>query len=76
MVINKLGKDLYQPYIWKRANSNGGTLIIALGSQRQEDFWVRRQLGLQSEFQDIQGYTEKSLYQKTKTKTTKKNSIS
>jgi hypothetical protein len=25
----------------------------------QEDFWVRGQPGLQSEFQDSQGYTEK-----------------
>jgi hypothetical protein len=34
-------------------------LIPALGRQRQEDFWVQGQPGLQSEFQDIQGYTEK-----------------
>jgi hypothetical protein len=34
-------------------------LIPALGRQRQEDFWVRGQPGLQSEFQDSQGYTEK-----------------
>jgi hypothetical protein len=27
--------------------------------QRQVDFWVRGQPGLQSEFQDSQGYTEK-----------------
>jgi hypothetical protein len=26
--------------------------ILALGRQRQEDFWVRGQPGLQSEFQD------------------------
>jgi hypothetical protein len=32
-------------------------LIPALG--RQADFWVRGQPGLQSEFQDSQGYTEK-----------------
>jgi hypothetical protein len=35
-------------------------LIPAPGRQRQEDFWVRGQPGLQSEFQDSQGYTEKS----------------
>jgi hypothetical protein len=34
-------------------------LIPALGRQRQEDFWVQGQPGLQSEFQDSQGYTEK-----------------
>jgi hypothetical protein len=34
-------------------------LIPAFGRQRQADFRVRGQPGLQSEFQDIQGYTEK-----------------
>jgi hypothetical protein len=34
-------------------------LIPALGRQRQADFWVQGQPGLQSEFQDSQGYTEK-----------------
>jgi hypothetical protein len=39
------------------------------GRQRQADFWVRGQPGLQSEFQDSQGYTEKTcLRNKTKTK--------
>jgi hypothetical protein len=33
--------------------------IPALRRQRQADFWVRGQPGLQSEFQDSQGYTEK-----------------
>jgi hypothetical protein len=38
-------------------------LIPALGRQRQADFWVRGQPGLQSEFQDSQGYTGgKSLF--------------
>jgi hypothetical protein len=32
-------------------------LIPALGRQRQADFWVRGQPGLQSEFQDSRGYT-------------------
>jgi hypothetical protein len=42
-------------------------LIPALRRQRQEDFWVRGQPGLQSEFQDSQGYTEKpSLREKKK----------
>jgi hypothetical protein len=48
-------------------------LIAALGRQRQANFWVRRQAGLQSEFQDSQGYTEKPCLKKTKTnKQTKK----
>ena len=34
-------------------------LILALGRQRQVDFWVPGQPELQSEFQDSQGYTEK-----------------
>ena len=34
-------------------------LIPALGRQRQVDFWVWGQPGLQSEFQNSQGYTEK-----------------
>ena len=33
-------------------------LIPVLGRQRQADFWVRGQPGLQSEFKDSQGYTE------------------
>jgi hypothetical protein len=44
-------------------------LIPALGRQRQVDFWVRGQPGLQTEFQDSQGYTEKlSLKKQNKTK--------
>ena len=44
-------------------------LIPALGMQRQVDFWVQGQPGLQSEFQDSQGYTEKPCLEiKTKTK--------
>ena len=40
---------------WRRS-----PLIPALGRQRQVDFWVWGQPGLQSEFQDNhQGYTEK-----------------
>jgi hypothetical protein len=41
-------------------------LIPALGRQRQADFWVRGQPGLQSEFQDSQGYTEKTCLEKQK----------
>jgi hypothetical protein len=43
-------------------------LIPALGRQRQEDFWVQGQPGLQSEFQDSQGYTEKPCLEKQKKK--------
>jgi hypothetical protein len=41
-------------------------LILALGRQRQADFWVQGQPGLQSEFQDSQGYREKSCLEKPK----------
>jgi hypothetical protein len=48
-------------------------LIPALGRQRQADFWVRGQPGLQSEFQDSLGYTEKPcLKNKNKNKQTNK----
>jgi hypothetical protein len=43
-------------------------LITALGRQRQADFWVRGKPGLQSEFQDSQGYTEKPCLEKLKKK--------
>jgi hypothetical protein len=39
-------------------------LIPALGRQRQADFWVWGQPGLQSEFQDSQGHTEKPCLEK------------
>jgi hypothetical protein len=38
--------------------------MVALGRQRQADFWVWGQPGLQSEFQDSQGYTEKPCLEK------------
>jgi hypothetical protein len=41
-------------------------LIPALGRQRQVDLWVWGQPGLQSEFQDSQGYTEKPCLGKKK----------
>jgi hypothetical protein len=43
-------------------------LIPALGRQRQVNFLVRGQPGLQSEFQDSQGYTEKPCLEKKKKK--------
>jgi hypothetical protein len=39
-------------------------LIPALGRQGQANFWVQGQPGLQSEFQDSQGYTEKPCLEK------------
>jgi hypothetical protein len=45
-------------------------LVPALGRQRQVDFWVWGQPGLQSEFQDSQGYSEKP-YLENKTKQNK-----
>jgi hypothetical protein len=44
-------------------------LIPALERQRQADFWVRGQPGLQSEFQDSQGYTEKPCLEKQQQQT-------
>ena len=41
-------------------------LIPALRRQSQVDFWVPGQPGLQSEFQDSQGYTEKPCLEKPK----------
>jgi hypothetical protein len=41
-------------------------LIPVFGRQRQAYFWVPGQPGLQSEFQDSQGYTEKPCLEKTK----------
>jgi hypothetical protein len=41
------------------------SLFPALGRQRQIDIWVPGQPGLQSEFQDSQGYTEKPCLEKT-----------
>jgi hypothetical protein len=47
-------------------------LIPTLGRQWQADFWVRGQPGLQSEFQDSQGYTEKHCLEKQNKKNKKK----
>jgi len=50
----------------------GTPLILVLRRQRQADFWVRGQPGLQSEFQDSQGYTEKPCLKNQKKKKKKK----
>jgi hypothetical protein len=47
-------------------------LIPALGTQRQADFCVRGQPGLQNEFQKSQGYTEKPCFKKLKNQKKKK----
>jgi hypothetical protein len=46
-------------------------LIPTLGRQRQADFWVWGQPGLQSEFQNSQGYTEKPCPEKPNKETNK-----
>ena len=43
-------------------------LIPVLGRQRQADYWVWSQPGLQSEFQESQRYTEKPCLKKKKKK--------
>jgi hypothetical protein len=48
-------------------------LIPAFGRQKQADFWVRGQRGLQSEFQDSQGYTEKPCLAKPTSQPTEQN---
>jgi hypothetical protein len=50
-------------WVWWRT-----PLTSALGRQRQVNFWVRGQPGLQSEFQDSQGYTEKPCLENQKKK--------
>jgi hypothetical protein len=50
-------------------------LISVLGRQRQADFWFRGQPGLQREFQDSQGYTQKPCLEKTKQNKTKQNKL-
>jgi hypothetical protein len=54
-------KKMYMSQVWWCTS-----LILALRRQRQADFWVRGQPGLQSEFQDSQGYTEKPCFEKPK----------
>jgi hypothetical protein len=61
-MIKKLGKkSVRDSWAWWHT-----PLIPALGRQRQVDFWVQGQPGLQSEFQDSQGYTEKPKKKKKK----------
>jgi hypothetical protein len=68
----QLRKKINQPGLFKRVNVSWAwwstPLVPALGRQRQADFWVRGQPGLQSEFQDSQGYTEKPCLKKQKQK--------
>ena len=49
-------------FCWRRMSSRVWwltPLVPALERQRQADFWVPGQPGLQSKFRDSQGYTEK-----------------
>jgi hypothetical protein len=46
-------------------------LIPAIGRQRQVDFWVQGQSGLQGGFQDSQGYIEKPCLKQTNKQTNK-----
>jgi hypothetical protein len=61
-------KSLGLCWVWWRT-----PLIPSLRRQRQADFWVRGQPGLQSEFQDSQDYTEKPCLEKQKQNKTKQN---
>jgi hypothetical protein len=65
-VVQSVKKWLFSRAWWRTP------LIPALGRQRQADFWVRGQPGLQSELQDSQGYTEKPCLEKTKKPKTNK----
>jgi hypothetical protein len=56
-------KTVFKSRAWCRT-----PLIPALGRQRHADFWVWGQPGLQSKFQDSQGYTEKPCLEKPKKK--------
>jgi hypothetical protein len=52
----------------KRGHQSQAVVAHAFNPSTWEvDFWVRGQPGLQSEFQDSQGYTEKSYLEKPKT---------
>jgi hypothetical protein len=59
---------------WYILRSEGSWAVLehafnpVLGRQRQVDFWVQGQPGLQSEFQDSQGYIEKACLEKQKNK--------
>jgi hypothetical protein len=53
-------------WYWAKPGVVATPSIPALGRQRQVDFWVQGQPGLQSEFQDSQDYTEKPVSGKKK----------
>jgi hypothetical protein len=65
-IIQFFKTDFYAGQWWRTP------LIPALGRQRQANFWVWGQPGLQSEFQGSQGYTEKPCLEKNKNKQTNK----
>jgi hypothetical protein len=63
-------KMLTEPGLWQHT-----PLIPALERQRQVDFCVQGQPGLQSEFQDSQGYTEKPCLKQTNKKQNKTKKV-
>ena len=52
----------------QKLSSSDGTLIPALGRQREADLWVWGQSGIQKEFGDSQDYMEKPCFEKPKYK--------
>jgi hypothetical protein len=58
--------SIWKPH--KKGPKELGVVVHAFNpstrGQRQADFWVRGQPGLQSELQDSQGYTEKPCLEK------------
>jgi hypothetical protein len=57
----------------KAGPGSGGAFNPSFGRQRQADFWVWGQTGLQSEFEDSQDYTEKPCLEKSTNQPTKQN---
>jgi hypothetical protein len=65
-ILQKCASLIFKKYLFNARQWYRTPLIPALGRQRQADFWVQDQPGLQSEFQDSQGYTEKPCLGKKK----------
>jgi hypothetical protein len=57
--------------MYKCKHWNHMPLTPAIGRQRQADFWVQRQPGIQSELKDSLGYTEKPSLEKQNKQTNK-----
>jgi hypothetical protein len=65
-MTSPLVSELTNAPITKTATQEINQGIPALRRQRQVDFWVQGQPGLQSGFQDSQGYREKPCLEKNK----------